>query len=264
MTMKRNGRRHYGLIRDLRDDRDLFAAPAYLGQALPDKVDLREMCPPVYNQGSLGSCTANAAAALLQFTEKELTKTKRPIPSRLFIYYNTRVIQGTQDEDSGASIRNTLKAIANQGYCKETAWPYKIPNYDEEPDVTCYETGLKHKLGKLMYAQVMQDPGHIEAMIAASNPIEFGFSVKQEFENVGKDGIIKMPAANGRVLGGHAILIVGYWRSKGLVLIRNSWGTSYGMAGYAWMPYDYVFGKLASDFWTINQVPTPEAEAAAA
>src|SRR5262245_29055594 len=135
----------YGWIPDLPDQRDyVYAAPAAL-VPLPPRVDLRTGCPPVYLQGELGSCTAQAIAAAIEFNQKKQTQTDTFTPSRLFIYYNERVIEGTVDEDSGAMLRDGIKSVARQGAPHESLWPYKIPQFRTKPAAAAYRDAAKHQ-----------------------------------------------------------------------------------------------------------------------
>jgi C1A family cysteine protease len=125
--------KRYGWVADLPDHRDhIYAAPMQVVTSLPPKVDLTQQCPSVYDQGELGSCTANAIAAALEF---DLMKEKKQdfMPSRLFIYYNEREIEGTVDSDSGAQIRDGIKSVASQGDCPEREWPYNISKFTQKP-----------------------------------------------------------------------------------------------------------------------------------
>src|SRR5207248_2380908 len=132
----------YGWIPDLPDRRDrVFAAPAATLLALPEHVDLRRGCPPVYNQGELGSCTAQAIAAAVQFDQAKQAQSDVFTPSRLFIYYNERVIEGTTDEDSGAMLRDGIKSVARLGAPHETLWPYVIPRFRARPSGAAYRDG---------------------------------------------------------------------------------------------------------------------------
>src|SRR5258708_7618286 len=129
----------YGWQPDLPDQRDFtYAAPAAMVQKLPKSVDLRAQCPAVYHQGQLGSCTANAIGGAIEF---DLMKQKAPVfmPSRLFIYYNERVIENTVNSDNGALIRDGVKAVNQQGVCNEVAWPYNISEFAQKPHATCYQ-----------------------------------------------------------------------------------------------------------------------------
>ena len=209
--------------------------------------------PPVYNQGNLGSCTGNAIAAALEY---DLIKQnlKDFTPSRLFIYYNERLLEGTVKSDSGAMIRDGIKTVSKQGACKETIWPYDILKFARKPTVTAYKDGLNH-VG-VSYYSVNQTELEIKTALASNFPVIFGFTVFSSFETqeVATTGIVKMPVANESVLGGHAVLIVGYDDSKRQFIVRNSWGESWGSNGYCFMPYSYITNRnLCSDFWVIRK-----------
>lgn len=255
--------RAMGWVPDLPDHRDLVLNTAKAFDWLdrtPAKYDMRPTFQPVYDQGQLGSCTANAVCAVLQYTEKEQTGMKaRPVPSRLFHYYNTRVLQGTVGSDSGASIRNAVKAAVKWGFAKEALWPYTKP-FAKRPPAPVYAVAADHKLGALGYLRVPQTLADIKTTVAANNPVVFGFSVYESFDNAAKGGIVPMPSkTDDSMVGGHAIVIVGYDDVKKWVVFRNSWGSRWGDGGYGYMPYDYVLnGGLASDFWTVMQVATPD------
>ena len=113
----------YGWKPDLPDQRDFSYSVSRAGQAAPTLVDLRPQCPPVYDQGQIGSCTANAIAAALEF-DMMRQQQEAFTPSRLFIYYNERLMEGTVASDAGANIRDGIKSVASVGDCPETLWPY--------------------------------------------------------------------------------------------------------------------------------------------
>jgi C1A family cysteine protease len=246
---------HYGWKPDLPDYRDLvYAAPEAVLAALPAKIDLTAKCPPVYDQGQLGSCTANAISGAFEF---ELMKQNSPVfaPSRLFIYYNERVIENTVSTDSGAQIRDGIKSVNTQGVCNETAWPYVINEFAVKPFQTCYTAALNHLVTS--YQSVNQDLNQMKGCLADGYPIVIGFTVYQSFESpeVAKTGVLNMPKPHEAVVGGHAVVVVGYDDASKRFIMRNSWGTGWGMQGYFTMPYDYLLNpKLASDFWTIRLV----------
>ena len=246
----------YGWRRDLPDKRDkLFETNYLLSVEKPvDKVDLREKCPKIYNQGELGSCTANAIACAIQFDEIKQNLDSQ-VPSRLFIYYNERDIEGNVDRDTGSSLRDGVKCINKIGYCNETQWPYDIQKFTEKPEQSCYDYARKHK--SLSYKKVQQDEEHIKSVLNMGFPIVFGISVYESFESeeVAKTGIVPLPKNHEKMLGGHAIVIVGYDEEKRLFTFRNSWGEDWGDKGYGYLPYDYVCDKdLASDFWVITKI----------
>lgn len=244
----------YGWIPDLPDNRDYsFSAPAEVLAKLPPSADLRSQCPPVYDQGQLGSCTANAIAAAVEF---DLMKQKqKPIfmPSRLFIYYNERVMEGTVASDSGAQIRDGIKCVATQGDCPEKLWPYNIGKFENKPSQSCYQNAKKYRA--VNYQRVGQDSNQLKGCLALGYPFVFGFTVYDSFESeqVAKSGNAPMPAKGEKALGGHAVMAVGYDDSKQWFLVRNSWGTNWGLQVYFTLPYDYLLNdNLSSDFWTIH------------
>ena len=179
MTQPRKVRR-YGWIPDQPDQRDhLYAVPPQFLTALPPRVDLRRRCPPVYNQGQLGSCTANAIAGAIEFDQM---KQKLPafVPSRLFIYYNERVIEHTVRSDSGAQLRDGIKTVASVGACPEPEWPYNIAKFATKPPQRAYRDA---KLDRAVsYQSIVQDLSQMKGCLASGDPFVFGFTVYQSFE----------------------------------------------------------------------------------
>jgi C1A family cysteine protease len=245
----------YGWQPDLPDQRDhLYAAPLAAIGPVPAKMDLRGECPPVYDQGQLGSCTANAIAAAIQFDRR---KQKVPdfVPSRLFIYYNERVLEHSVASDSGAQIRDGIKSVAKQGDCPETEWPYNFAKFKTKPAAACYADALKYKV--VSYQRVTQTLGQMKGCLASGFPIIFGFTVYESFESaaVAQTGHAPLPNSGEPTVGGHAVMGVGYDDGKQWFIVRNSWGTGWGMKGYFTLPYAYVTDEnLASDFWTVRIV----------
>lgn len=246
--------RNYGWIRDFPDSRDrLYQLPKKVG-ALPPSVDLRAGCPAVYDQGNLGSCTANAIGAAIEFDQMK-QKIAAATPSRLFIYYNERVIEGTVDQDSGAQIRDGIKSVASDGACPETMWAYLEANFATPPPAPCYQYAKLHPA--VQYARVIQDANQMKACLAAGYPFVFGFTVYESFEGdaVAKSGMVQMPADSETEVGGHAVMAVGYNDSVERFLVRNSWGPAWGAGGYFTIPYAYLTDTdLADDFWVIRLV----------
>jgi C1A family cysteine protease len=244
----------YGWIPDLPDARDhVYQLPKKPG-ALPPSADLRAGCPSVYDQGDLGSCTANAIAAALEFDQMK-QKLAYSVPSRLFIYYNERSLEGTIDSDSGAQIRDGIKTVASQGVCPEKMWPYVDGALTNTPPAPCYKYAKLHPA--VQYARVVQDVTQMKAVLAAGFPFVFGFTVYESFEGdeVAKTGIVPMPESAEATLGGHAVMAVGYDDTSQRFLVRNSWGTDWGMGGYFTIPYAYLTdSNLADDFWVIRVV----------
>lgn len=242
----------YGWHPDLPDYRDqklTIAKP----QVLPTFVDLRPQMPAVYDQGDLGSCTANAIAGALEY---DLMKEGVAlfVPSRLFIYYNERVIEGTPDDDSGAELRDGCKSVGTTGACPETVWPYDIKKFDLKPPPSCYASASKDIASN--YYRLAQVGLMLKSCLAQGYPFVFGFTVFESFESdqVAATGAVPMPADSEGVVGGHAVLCVGYIDATRRYIVRNSWGVGWGMSGYFTMPYEYVESAgLASDFWTLRR-----------
>jgi C1A family cysteine protease len=246
----------FGWIPDLPDQRDhLYAAPRPTLLQLPSQVDLRPQCPPVYDQGQLGSCTANAIAGAFQFAELKEQQAGAFQPSRLFIYYNERMIEHTVSQDSGAQIRDGIKSVATQGVCPESDWPYDITQFAQEPTAQCYTDAAEHTVRS--YQRLFQDLTLMKGCLAEGFPFVFGFTVYESFESqqVAQTGQVPMPATSETSIGGHAVAAVGYDDSQQWFIVRNSWGPGWGAAGYCYMPYLYLTQRsLASDFWTIRVV----------
>ena len=246
----------YGWNRDLPDGRDfMYGAPAEVVRQLPESVDLRPGCPPVYDQGQLGSCTANAIGGALEFAQIK-QKSKSPFtPSRLFIYYNERVIEHTVDSDSGAQIRDGVKSVHKLGAPPETDWPYDINQFSQKPPEKAYTDAKNYQT--ILYQRVTPTLGQLKGCLASGFPFVFGFTVYESFESqeMANTGHLGMPGSGEKQLGGHAVLAVGYQDSSQAFIVRNSWGADWGIKGYFTMPYPYLLqGTLASDFWTIRSV----------
>jgi len=248
----------YGWRPDTPDARDhLFAARPETVGSLPGVVSLRDKMPPVYDQGQLGSCTANAIGAALEFSEMQ-EGDPPSVPSRLFIYYNERVIEGTVNSDSGAEIRDGIKSVATVGAAPETDWPYEIAKFAEKPPQKAYDDAPMDRA--VNYQRVLRDRLQLRACLASGYPFVFGFTVYESFESqeVADTGVVPMPEPGERAIGGHAVLAIGYDLGKKLpgslmMEVRNSWGPDWGDQGHFWMHMIYLTDpNLASDFWTIR------------
>jgi C1A family cysteine protease len=249
-------RRGYGWAPDLPDHRDVRYSAVYrIPKKLPAKIDLRPLCSPIEDQGELGSCTAHALTGALEFLEKKDGLTVVQM-SRLFVYYNERVIEHSVGTDSGAQIRDGIKTLVKQGACSEDKWPYVniMTKFKAKPPAACYKEALGHQV--LTYQRI-DTLDQMRACLADGFPFVFGFTVYESFESqaVAKSGKMPMPKPKEKMLGGHAVLGVGYDDAQKRIIVRNSWSTGWGMKGYFTMPYEYISnGDLADDFWTIRRM----------
>lgn len=215
---------------------------------LPEKVDLSSHFPPPFDQGELGSCTANALGSCVEFLETGF------IPSRLFIYFNERQIQNTIDSDSGSTITTGINTLKTYGVCSESEWQYDPTKFELKPSDQCYNDAKKDLAEVVMNLQNLDEVKHC---LATNYPVAFGFEVFSYFESedMAKSGLLKMPEQNEQNLGGHAVCAVGYDDTTKMVKIRNSWGENWGDHGYFYMPYEYISNVgLAGDFWTIRKI----------
>jgi len=233
---------------------------------LPPSMDLRPQMSPVFDQGQIGSCTSQALAGALEFLELRDLQNKVASAeiiesqkfdnfSRLFIYYNERLIEGDVDQDGGAQIRDGIKSLAQYGDCPETSWGYGENLLFQKPTEQSYMEALAHRItsySRLDNTNIYE----LKHALASGLPIVFGFTVYSGFESptVASTGILNLPTPQEGVEGGHAVLMVGYNDAEQMFLVRNSWGSNWGLQGYFKMPYLYSTNvDLASDFWVITR-----------
>ncbi len=274
------GKLGLGWLPDYPDFRDYTAHQSAMKTMLgrigvdqPDKVrvpiatDLREWCSPIENQGTLGSCTANAAVGMVEYFERRAFG-KHIDGSRLFLYKTTRnMLHSTGD--TGAFLRSTMGALVLFGVPPEEYWPYVIEDFEKEPSAFCYAYAQNYQT--INYYR-LDPPGttasnllnQIKTNLSAGLPMMFGFTVYSSYTQSETTGKLPYPAAGEKIVGGHAIMAVGYddnmkikntntgsAETTGALLIRNSWGAEWGMAGYGWLPYNYVLKGLAADWWSL-------------
>jgi C1A family cysteine protease len=249
---------------DIRDEKYLYRKLFYKETELPPTVDLRSELPDPFDQGDLGSCTGNALAGAMASIHNKL------LLSRLFIYYQERVIENDVDQDAGAEIRDGVSALASLGAPPETDWPYVESTFTNPPSATAIKDALQYKISS--YHRVL-NWNECKHSLASGNPVSFGFTVYDNFESdfVTNSGYLGMPDENKNyTVGGHAILLVGYGKisdfaSANLItqyklnpneevgLIRNSWSKDWGpLFGHFMMPVPYISNtNLSDDFWVL-------------
>jgi C1A family cysteine protease len=216
---------------------------------LPPKVDLRPKMPPVYDQGDLGSCTANAICGAVQYADPALHG------SRLFLYYNERLIEGDVKDDAGAVIGDGIASLATYGLCPEANWPYDVSKFNVQPPHDCYTTAKKHTTHAVY--SLPNSMTEMKQALSAGFPFVVGIQVYEsfEYENVARTGVVPMPRPSDQYLGGHAVVCVGYNDVSNRWIMRNSWGPRWGDAGYFYLPYRYLLDpNLASDLWVITSI----------
>lgn len=251
--------RKYGWGPDVPDIRDHAWQPTMDISQLPPKIDLtaRANWPEPYNQGSLGACTAHAIARAMGYEQMKQDATVDNIDvqpvSRLFIYYNERVKEGTVSIDNGAQIRTGVKSVVKQGACHEEHWPYVQKRFRDKPPRHCYTKAEQNKMPAYQRVKVTMED--IKAALAEDHPIMFGVMLYEAFdsERVARTGNVPMPKKGEAALGGHAMLMVGYDDKTQRVKFLNSWGPDWGKGGYGTLPYAYVSDtNLADDFWVFK------------
>ena len=243
----------YHWKRDTLDSRDHLFAPTIT--TLPSRVDLRPGCSPIEDQGQLGSCTGNAIAGIIEYLDRRAGKMIDV--SRLFIYYEERVLESTVNEDVGAYIRDGIKVVNKKGVCLEPLWPYMISRYRTKPSASAYKDALRRKARS--YQKITNFTG-VKQALAQGYPVVIGFDVYESFDTqqVADTGIMPYPQPNEELLGGHAVTLVGYDDATNTFIARNSWGPDWGDHGYFYMPYQVIQNtSMSGDFWIITSVVNP-------
>jgi C1A family cysteine protease len=252
----------YGWRRDRPDIRDfkferMVTLKTLRTATLPAHVYLRRFCSQITDQGQLGSCTANALTNLLEYNECANGRGGKQFKdlSRLFVYYNERTLEGTAGQDAGAELRDGIKSLATYGVCPETEWPYVENKFAMPPTAQCYGDAIPYKIHSYYTLNTLTD---MRVSLANGHPFVFGFTVYESFESdaVANTGIVQMPQAREQVLGGHAVMAMGYNDAQQRFLVKNSWGKDWGLkgelGGYFTLPYGYFTDpNLSSDFWTV-------------
>lgn len=221
-----------------------------IGVPLPDAIDVFSgLSLPVYDQGALGSCTSNAGVLYRRFLAQRFSKYSAPDCdlSRLFLYYQERVLDGDPQSDSGAEIRDIFRVLATTGVCSEVQDPYVPADFasrerNDAPDqlvaAAPYKIGAYHRV---------PDVDTARSVLASGYPIALGFTVYESFEDIRTDGVMRMPISGEQAIGGHAVVIRGYDDTHETFLVQNSWGRDWGDDGCFRMPYGFLRDSVLSD-----------------
>jgi C1A family cysteine protease len=238
---------HPGGYRDVRDRRDRRFAPSI--KRLPPTADLSRFCGKVYDQYRTQSCSANALASALTLDANQRDEKLAP-PSRLYIYYNARALTNTQTSDSGTTIRNAIKAFARQGACAEAQWPFRKRDITKRPVHACYRDANRLAVS---YRRIAQEINDLRAALAQGHAFIFGIQAyAQPFTEAAKTARLGLPRKSDTLIGGHALIAVGYDSTKKSFLVRNSLGRTYARDGFFWIPDAYFTdADLTYDFWTV-------------
>jgi len=248
--------RHLGTGRDRVSPLDWKYRPhSSVVRRLPAVVDLRRHCPPVYDQLHLNSCSANAIAAALRYDELREGHPDVSSPSRLFIYYNERVLAGVTDTNSAVSLRYGYRTVAALGTCPEAMWPYLERRFRRMPTPACFRAALRRRA--IAYYRIRRAIVQLRACLAEGFPFVMALAVHHSMMGraVTRTGMVPVPTRHDPLRGGHAVLAVGYDHARRLILFRNSWGRAWGDGGYGYLPYAFVASaNLTWDFWTMRRV----------
>lgn len=224
-----------------------FEPPRTLQDALPPRVDLRDRCSPVGDQQELGACTAFAVGRGLRECLQRI-RGEAPTPlSPLFLYYETRRLRNSLSRDSGATVTDAMNALAGAGVATEAAWPYDPNAFAEAPPASAYEAAIGWRLTSGVRLSGLED---MRKALAHGQPVAFGMRIYSYFRDLGADGELPMPQAGDVMVGGHAVLAVGYDDRRRVLIVRNSFGPSWGDAGYFYLPYAYATEENVLDLWT--------------
>lgn len=233
-------------------------------KTLPSCVDLRNsgFMPAIENQGAEGDCAAHATAGALEFLQ--LMEIKLGVGSLIYdggpfqrvsrqqLYWGGRAIEGSTGDDSGIADLNDMAAVAKDtGVARESIWPYTPADLFNAPPQNVLDDAALHKLEQ---SYGLSAGYQLKHCLWAGFPFMLGFQVFESFmsEEVAKTGEMPLPMEGEKIVGGHAVLAVGYDDARQSFIIRNSWGGDWGIDGYFHMPYEFIDSQYAGDFVTLR------------
>jgi C1A family cysteine protease len=206
---------------------------------IKQQVDLRPWDSLVESQGDLSSCAGNAMTNCYEMRVKQQYPDRFVDLSRLFVYYHSRLIENTLQEDNGVyCMRSVIKAVQKYGVCREDLWPYQEDRYDTQPNAAAYQDAKLRTITEYFAVRAQTD---ILAAVNQGYPLLSGIMIYEDFLTLSdNDAVVHMPDEKSVSLGGHAVVIVGYDLGRQQFLIKNSFGTDWGANGYAWVPFEYA------------------------
>jgi C1A family cysteine protease len=231
-----------GARRDFHDSRDhVLRMMKHKREAMGEIDVFTGLSLPVYDQGRLGSCTANAGVLYRRWLAQKFPQYSSPDCnlSRLFLYYQERALpwNNTVNEDSGASTRDVMIVILKTGICPEIDFPYDVGRFASAPTQAAQMVATAYKDGA--YHRVPDADGVISSLVSGY-PVLIGTMLYPEFENIGPDGIMPIPKVGERPIGGHEMVIHGYSSARKAFRLQNSWGLGWGDHGHLWMPEQFL------------------------
>lgn len=239
----------FGWKRDRPDSRDLLFVPKLMAVTLSD-VDLRPKMPKIFDQGELGSCTANASTAVLEYAEKKQGDKDWDRLSRLEVYYRSRELEGTTGEDAGAELRDSFKVLGKWGAARERFWPYDISKFAVAPPDSLARSDRYHRA--LEYRSVASSATDMIGCLNEGFPFAFGFDVYESFYGVTPSNPLYNPGPGEQYVGGHAVVCVGFSLARNAWIVRNSWSSDWGENGHFYVPVGWM-QRNAFDAWTVTK-----------
>lgn len=242
----------HGWKPDRPDHRDLIMQAPPIKAKIAVKADISSRMSRIEDQGDIGSCVANSSTTGFEYLFRAAGK-KQPELSRLFVYYFSRYLDGTDpNDDAGTYIRTAMKTLATYGVCTEDLWPYIVSKYNVKPSKEAVSNALTHQALRYYRTPTLL---HIKYSISEGFPVVFGFSVPETIfdDTTTQTGVVLYPGPATKMVGGHAVIACGYDDIKKQLKFQNSWGPVWGDKGHGYLPYDFITKGLADDFWTIRQ-----------